>query len=137
MEKDKAEKIVAGTKTVEFRDFTPFYHSRFYDKAVLKWIDKNGNDPTISDEEFACADPVRPVRSIHFYSYNNTWSLDVAIKETGIVALTAEGIRMMHERFNCYELDGNYEYCNANSIPETERPLYFYLAIDRILNKDM
>ena len=125
LERDKAEMIVAGTKTVEFRDFTPFYHSRLYDKAVMKWIDDHGNDESISDEDFFCANPVRPVRSIHFYNYSKTLSLDVAVKETGIVSLTEEGIQMLHERFNCHELDENYEYCKANAISESERPLYF------------
>ncbi|MBQ6577384.1 MAG: hypothetical protein IJL91_06520 [Bacteroidales bacterium] len=124
---------MAGTKTVEFRDFTPFYHSRLYDKAVMKWIDDHGNDESISDEDFFCANPVRPVRSIHFYNYSKTLSLDVAVKETGIVSLTEEGIQMLHERFNCHELDENYEYCNANAISESERPLYFYFVIDLIL----
>lgn len=137
LEREKAEMIAAGTKTVEFRGFTPFYHSRLYDKDVMKWIDDHGNDKSISDEDFFCADPVRPIRTIHFYNYNKTWTLDVAVKETGIVSLTEDGIQMLHERFNCHEMDDNYAAVIREGIPENERPLYFYFAINSIINSTL
>ena len=129
--------ILAGTKTVEFRGFTPFYQSRLYDKDVMKWIDDHGNDESISDEDFFCADPVRQVRTIHFYNYSKTLSLNVTVKETGIVSLTEEGIQMLHERFNCHEMDDNYAAVIREGLPEDERPLYFYFAINSIINSTL
>lgn len=132
LERDKAEKILAGTKTVEFRAFSPFYHSRLYDKAVMKWIDDHGTDDTISDEEFLCADPVRQVQTIHFYNYHKTWTLDVSIQENGIVSLTEEGIQMLHEHLNCHEMDDNYAAVVRAGIPKNKRPLFLYFAIHQV-----
>lgn len=98
---------------------------------------RSRNDDSISDEDFFCADPVRPVRTIHFYNYSKTLSLDVAIKETGIVSLTEDGIHMLHERFNCHELDENYAAVLREGIPENERPLLFYFAIDQVIESSL
>ena len=100
----------------------------------MSWIEAHSEDRSIPDEEYFLADPVRQVKAIHFYDYNGTWSLDVSVNETGIIALTDEGIRILHERFGNYEMDENYEICKANGIPETERPLYFYFSIERIIS---
>ncbi len=122
---------------MEFRESRPFYWARIYDKAVMKWIDAHEHDASVSDEDFDCADPVRPVRTIHFYNYNKTWSLDVSVKETGMVALTDEGVRMLQERFSCHEQDENYAILNAQGVPQNERPILFYFAIDRVLSSSL
>lgn len=66
--------------------------------------------------------------------HQKTLSLDVTVKETGIVSLSEEGIQMLHERFNCHEMDENYAAVIREGIPESKRPLYFYFVIDSILD---
>lgn len=133
MKREYAEAIIAGTKTVEFRECKPHYGNRIFDKRVLAWRDLHDQDATIPDEEYACADPIRQVRTIHFYDYNGTWSLDVAIKENGLISITESDIRMLQDRFGCHDYDEDPARLAAMGIPESERPLLFYFAIERVL----
>ena len=119
-------------KTVEFRECKPHYGNRIFDKAVMRWRDLHNADPSVSDEDFACADPIRQVRQIHFYDYNGTWSLDVAVKETGIIAITESDIKMLQNRFGCHDYDEDPARLAAMGIPENERPLLFYFAINKV-----
>lgn len=100
----------------------------------MHWRDLHDADRSISDEDFACADPIRQVRQIHFYDYNGTWFLDVSIKETGLISITEKDIRMLHERFNCHDCDEDLARLNTLGIPENERPLLFYFAINKVLS---
>ena len=132
-----AEEIVAGTKVVEFREVKPHYGNRIFDKRVMAWRDLHVEDGNVSNEEFDCADPVRQVRMIHFYDYNGTWSLDVSIKETGIIALDNEGLAYLNTAFNCHEMDDALAELSAAGVPEDERPLLFYFAIDTIISSHL
>lgn len=135
MSRENAEKILSGEKTVEFRDFKEHYGRMILDKRVLKW--REDNDAVLTDEDLAYADPVRPVQTIHFYDYNKTWSLDVTVKETGIICVNADDVKMLQERFGCHEQDGNLVILDAKSIPDNERPLFFYFAINTIIHSTL
>ena len=100
----------------------------------MAWRELHDQDTSISDEDYACADPVRQVFQIHFYDYNGTWQLDVAIKETGIISITEKDIRMLHDLFNCHDCDEDLARLNTLGIPENERPLLFYFAINKVLS---
>ena len=97
LKREYAEAIIAGIKPVEFRECKPHYGNRIFDKAVMHWRDLHDADPSVSDEDFACADPIRQVRQIHFYDYNGTWFLDVSVKETGLIAITDADIKMLQD----------------------------------------
>lgn len=125
---------MAGTKTVEFREVKPHYSNRILDKHVMAWRDLHDQDTSIPDEEYECADPIRQVRVIHFYDYNGTWSLDVAIKRTGLITITEADIQMLQRDFNCHDYDADPARLAAMGIPESERPALFYFAIDRVLD---
>ena len=103
----------------------------------MAWRELHDQDTSISDEDYACADPIRQVRQIHFYDYNGTWSLDVSVKETGLIAITDTDIKMLQDRFGCHDYDDEPARLTAIGIPESERPLLFFFAIDKILKKDI
>lgn len=134
LKREYAEAIVAGTKTVEFREVKPHYSNRILDKHVMAWRDLHDQDTSIPDEEYECADPIRQVRVIHFYDYNGTWSLDVAIKRTGLITITEADIQMLQRDFHCHDYDADPARLAAMGIPESERPALFYFAIDRVLD---
>ena len=133
LKREYAEAIITGTKTVEFREVKPHYSNRILDKDVMAWRDLHDQDTSISDEDYACADPVRQVFQIHFYDYNGTWQLDVAVKETGIISITEKDILMLQERFNCHDYDNEPARLAGMGIPENERPLLFYFAIAKVI----
>ncbi len=133
LKREFAEAIVAGTKSVEFREVKPHYSNRILDKRVMAWRDLHDQDTSIPDEEYECADPIRQVRTIHFYDYNGTWSLDVAIKRTGLITITESDIRMLQRDFGCHDYDDDPARLAAMGIPESERPALFYFAIDKVL----
>ena len=128
---------MAGRKTVEFREVKPHYSNRILDKRVMAWRDLHDQDTTIPDEEYEFADPIRQVRSIHFYDYNGTWSLDVAIKETGIITITESDIRMLQKRFGCHDYDDDPARLSAMGIPESDRPALFYFAVDHVIESNL
>lgn len=99
----------------------------------MHWRDLHDADPSITDEDFACADPIRQVRQIHFYDYNGTWSLDVAIRRTGLITITEADIQMLQRDFNCHDYDADLARLDAMGIPESERPALFYFAIDKVI----
>ena len=101
----------------------------------MAWRDEHEQDATITDEDYACADPIRQVRLIHFYDYNGTWYLDVSIKETGLITITDTDIHMLQERFGCHDYDEDPARLADMGIPDYERPALFYFAIDQIIAK--
>lgn len=102
----------------------------------MAWRDLHDQDTTIPDEEYKCADPIRPVRTIHFYDYNGTWSLDVAIKKNGLITITDADIQMLQRDFGCHDYDADPARLAAMGIPESERPALFYFVIDSVKAKD-
>jgi hypothetical protein len=44
MRKEYADEIIAGTKTVEVRDFSEYYQNRLYDKEFLAYEEKHLDD---------------------------------------------------------------------------------------------
>ena len=129
--RENAEKILSGEKTVEFREFKEHYGRMVLDKKVMKW--REDNDAILSDEDLAYADPIRQVRTIHFYDYNKTFTLDVTLKETGIICVNDADVRMLQERFGCHEQDSNLVILDKQAVPDEERPLYLYFAIGQII----
>ena len=135
MSRENAERILSGEKTVEFREFKEHYKRMILDKRVMNW--RTDNDAILSDEDLAYAYPVRPVQTIHFYDYNKNWFLDVTIKETGIICINYEDVMMLQKRFGCHEQDDNLSILDAKAIPDNKRPLFFYFAINTIIQSTL
>ena len=77
LKREYAEEILAGTKRVEFRAMSDHYINRLIDKKALKFTNAHLDDDDVVD----FCNPIRPVRQIHFYNYNNSWFLDVEVIE--------------------------------------------------------
>ena len=103
----------------------------------MRWIETHSEDNSIPDEEFFLADPVRQVKVIHFYDYNGTWSLDVSVKETGVISLNQEGIAYLNGSFDCHEMDYALPELEAEGIPSDQRPLLFYFALNTIIQSTL
>ena len=135
MSRENAERILSGEKTVEFREFKEHYGRMVLDKKVMKW--REDYDAVLTDEDLAYADPLRQVRTIHFYDYNKTFTLDVTVKETGIICVNGADVTMLQERFGCHEQDANLAILDKQAVPEEERPLYLYFAISQVINSTL
>lgn len=136
MRREFAEAIVAGTKTVEIRDaYSVKYQNMLYDKAMLAYEKKHWSDELMQLQLIDFTSNVRPVLSIHFYNYNNSWNLDVECIDNNIAAVTDENAQALHEMYNSDEFDEMLEELNAMNVPNDQRPLFFYFAVGKILDR--
>lgn len=128
MKREFAEAILRGEKKVEFRAVSDHYIKRLIDRKVVEFKKRHEDDPDV--QEFC--DPLRIVRRIHFHNYNNSWFLDVDVLESDYVAADEEGVKFLHDRYDCHELDETYE-----SLPAKERdklaPTFFFFVIDKVV----
>lgn len=129
MKKEHALEILKGSKTVEFRSLSRKYENMFLDKSIFErneMLRKQGRD----DE---CLPPYRTdIEAIHFYPYNNSWHLDVAIDEIGVVEISEEGAKFLAEEFGCHEFDNEWQ--QYQDLPEDEIPLVYYLHICEVIS---
>ena len=135
MKREYAEAINQGTKTVEFRSFSPFYINKLYDKKVDEWIAAHPNNEDVKTaikEMYVCA--LKHVHNLHFYNYNKSWTMDVECIENGVIMLCKEDVKMLQDEFNCHELDDDLKRLEALGVPEDERPLLFYFACGKVLD---
>jgi hypothetical protein len=129
MRKQFAQQIVDGTKKVEFRAFSQHYVDRLIDQDVDNWMTDHVDD----EEAMFFANHVRPVKKIHFHNYNNSWSLDVECVRNDYCAPCQKDIDFLHEKWDCHELD---EMCkDFDRKKATERPMFFFFVVGKILNK--
>lgn len=134
MRKEYAEEILKGEKTVEFRAFSEHYMKRLNDNDVVDFMNKYYGTES-EDGVMYYAQMVRPVRIIHFYSYSNTWHLDVECDWNSFVCVTDKDVRFLNERFGCHELDDMLAEMNARG--ETERPMFFAFACGKVTDTDL
>ena len=131
MKREYAEAIKNGTKTVEFRAYSPHYCGRLYDKNVEHYLSLHKNDKVVKEKlEEGIITPMRMVQNIHFHNYNNSWFLDCECISNGVIALVEEDVKFLQERFGCHELDADLAHYEA--VGEKNRPLLFYFAIGKI-----
>lgn len=131
MRKEFALEIIQGKKRVEFRAYSEHYSSRLYDKDVLNFMQLHKNEPEVLDE----CDPLRPVQTIHFHNYENSWFLDVECVVNDLVAVTDEDVVYLNEEYDCHELDEQLETLKATG--EDNRPMYFYFVIGKVLKTNL
>ena len=137
MKREFAEAIVAGTKTVEIRDGDSVkYQNMLYDKEMLSWQDAHWNEGELMQLQIMdFTSFIRPVLSIHFYNYNNSWSLDVECIDNEVIVVTEGQVQSLREMYRTDEFDELLEYLNAENVPDEERPSYFYFAVGKILDR--
>ena len=135
MRREFAEEILAGTKRVEIRSYSPHYSDRLYDKNVLAYEDKHWDDELMRMQMIDFNDSVRAVKIIHFHNYNNSWFLDVECIDNNTVLLVDEQVEFLREEYGCHEFDEELE--QLNRLDAKKRPSYFYFALGRILDTNL
>lgn len=135
MKKEYAKEIIAGTKTVEIRNYSDFYSSRLYDKDVLAFEDEHWDDELMRLMLLDFNDSVRAVKTIHFHDYGKTWYLDVECIDNNTVVVTDNQVQHLQKTFNCHEFDEMLADLNAQNA--TERPIFFYFAVGKVLGTDL
>lgn len=136
MKKEYALDIIAGKKNIEVRDAdSKKYQDMLYDKDMLAYEEKHWDDELMRLQLIDFTSNVRPVLSIHFYTYNNSWSMDVECTANGIMQVTDEQVESIHQAFGSDEFDELLEDLNKDNVPDEARPYFFYFAIGKILER--
>lgn len=135
MKREWAEKILQGTKKIEFRDFSEHYAKRLCDKKVMDYIDAHMDDEDFMVEVGNYVSSLRPVQKIHFHNYNNTWFLDVSVRVNEVISCHKEEVEFLQEEFNSHELDEEYEYYSKHK--KEEMPEWFYFVIEDVLDTNL
>lgn len=134
MKREFAEAILKGEKTVEYRSYSKHYCDRLFDKEVVDWGDNNVAEEDL-DEFIEVCEPLRWVEKIHFHNYNNSWFLDVTVKDVLSIAVDRETVEYIKSEFGSDELE---EMCNdLDKRKERNRPMFFAFPIDKILATDL
>lgn len=135
LKKEIAHEIISGEKKVEIREFSPFYKSRVWDNEIEAYIEQH---PEISHEYgMGIYDPIVQVDKIHFYSYSNTWHLDVEVNYTTVISVCDADVKFLQDEYGCHEFDQWLADLNRQGIPEDERPQFFIFVIGKILDKKL
>lgn len=130
MKPENARDIINGVKKVEFRAYTQHYVNRLYDKATENYAERHKDEPDI----LFWVDTMRRVDTIRFHDYWHTWTLDVECTFQDLVAPTDEGVAMLHEEYDCHEMDKLNRKLKREGA--TRFPLYFYFELGKILNRE-
>ena len=136
MKKEYAQEIIAGTKTVEIRDgYSKKYQDMLIDKDVAAYMDAHWDDELMRLQMIDFLSEVRPVFTIHFYTYNNSWSMDVECIENALIPIVDEEVQYLRDEFHSNEFDELLAELKANNVPEDQRPMFFYFAVGKILER--
>lgn len=136
MKREFAEAIVAGTKTIEIRDADSVkYQNMLYDKDMEAYWEAHWDDELMQLQLMDFTSTVRPVFSIHFYNYNNSWSLDVECIENEVIAVNEENVQYLRDTFHSDEFDEVLEDIKKYNVPDDQLPMYFYFAVGKILDR--
>ena len=131
MTRKNAKEILEGKKKVEYRAYTDHYIGRLFDKDVLEFLKKHGEEEdVIKAQEDGIVDPLRVVKTIHFHDYNNSWYLDCDVLVNDTCIVMKEDIDFLHEKYDSHDLDEMYEALELKK--EKERPLFFFFVVDKV-----
>lgn len=136
MRKVFAKQIISGVKTVEFRSTSKHYYERLTDKNLMQFIKDHQNEELVMrGVDVGVLDVLRPVKKIHFHDYNNSWFLDVSVKDNGQCCPCNEDVKFLQDEYNCHDLDDVLSDMNAKR--QTERPLFYFFVIDKVLDTNL
>lgn len=97
MKKEFAKEILKGEKGIEWRPASDHYVSRLIDPNVYEFINLHEHE---NDDVAFCISDLRLPTVIHFYSYSNTWHLDVICDEIERIPCTKENAQKFKDEFN-------------------------------------
>lgn len=128
MKKEWAKKILDGSKTVEFRAYSPFYIKMF---TIPESFEEN-NRRLAEAERLNLPDPElipdsSPISAIHFHPYGKSWHLDCLIDDIKLVGCDRGGAMELREDWGSHDLD------DFMDVPDGNGPLTFALHISGII----
>ena len=99
-----AKEILEGKKKVEYRAYTDHYIGRLFDKDVLEFLKKHGEEEdVIKAQEEGIVDPLRVVKAIHFHDYNNSWYLDCDVLVNDTCIVMKEDMDFLHKEYDSHD----------------------------------
>lgn len=133
MKKGFAIQIIKGEKNVELRSCSTHYIERLYDKRITDFYERHKDDEEIAGQYgwLGYLDGLRPVKTIHFHDYANTWYLDVEVLTNGITRVVRDDVEMLQEAFGFHELDALLLDCERKR--QNDRPMFFDFSIKRVI----
>ena len=130
MRREFAEQIVRGEKNIEWRNYSMQYHKRLIDANMQDYLTKHADDKLLHK---LVPVAIRTVKSIHFHNYNNTWTLDCEVTDNNVLTMDKVGIKIMHDYYNNYECDEEYEM--LRKMGQRSYPTYFFFVLGKIINR--
>lgn len=131
MRREFAEQILAGTKPLEFRAYSPHYVKRLIDKEVCDYVNMHLND---DDVVLFCND-VRQVKRIHFHNYSNSWFLDVECDFNDVFSITKEDIKYLQDNWGVHDFDDELARYEAKN--EKYRPFLFFFVCGKVIGTNL
>jgi hypothetical protein len=127
MKKKFAKEILKGEKKIEWRPVSDHYVSRLIDSNVSEFINLHEAE---NDDVAFCITDLRIPTVIHFYSYSNTWHLDVLCDCIEAIPCTEENAKRFKDKYN----DGYIEGVVKSTKHLDFTPHVFALHIGKILS---
>ncbi len=131
MRKEFAEQIIAGTKKLEFRNFSEFYVNRLIDKKVNEYINQHIDD----DEVVVFCNDIRQVQKIHFHNYNNSWFLDVECTFNDAFSVIPSDIEFLQNQYGVHDFDELLKMYEEAG--EKQRPFFFYFVCGKVVDTNL
>lgn len=137
MKKENALAILRGDKNVEYRPLTQHYMDRLTDYKIGDFYERNKENKEIADEfcHWGMLDDLRPVKTIHFHNYTNSWYLDVEVLSNDYCIADDETLGTMNEVYDDHELDELIRKLDKEKV--VERPMYYYFAIKKVIDTNL
>ena len=135
MKREYAEAILRGEKKVEFRIISDHYANRIYDQAMVDFVDRHKDDSEVSMAVDYYISEIRPVQTIHFHNYDNSWFLDVSVRMNDFVSVISDDVKFLHEQYGCHELDEELKQVQRDKMQNP--PSYFYFEIGEVLDTNL
>lgn len=130
MKKEYADEIIKGTKTLEIRNYTPFYDNMFTDREQVKM-----NEQLIKEgKEDETVIPLKGIEYIVFSNYDKTWRLIVRIDNIGVSAIDEEDLQFLAEDYNFHDFDADIQ--KYESLEYEDKPMFYYLHVAEIIERE-
>lgn len=126
--KENALEILSGKKKIDIRVMSDTYINKFLDKKVRAEQEKASE----RGEEVFIEDAIKPIWLARFRNYKKTWWMDVVLSEVGLCMMEEEEIKELAEDFDFHDYDNEWQ--QYADLPDEEKPMFFILAIDKILD---
>ena len=131
IEKEFAQQIAAGTKTVEIRIWSDFNTKRFIDREAWK-----KNDELVAQGRAdECVPVLKNIFAIHFYDRaHGAFELDVLLDECGIASMTKEDIGYLADTYGYHDQDNEWQ--QFANMKKEEIPSFFWFHIDKVVKSE-